>query len=58
MIECDVDIETDDGLMATFITHPQASGPYPVVLFLMVAPGKREELHEDKTHGRCTFLQN
>jgi carboxymethylenebutenolidase len=46
MIECDVDIETDDGLMATFITHPQAGGPYPVVLFLMDAPGKREELHD------------
>ena len=46
MIERDVDIETDDGLMTTFITHPQSGGPFPVVLFLMDAPGKREELHD------------
>ena len=46
MIERDVDIQTDNGLMATFITHPQSGGPFPVVLFLMDAPGKREELHD------------
>ncbi len=32
--------------MNTFITHPQAEGAYPVVVFLMDAPGKREELHD------------
>ena len=32
--------------MATFITHPETNGPHPVVLFLMDAPGKREELHD------------
>ena len=46
MIEHHIDIETDDGTMATFISHPDAGGPYPVVLFLMDAPGKREELHD------------
>ena len=32
--------------MNTFITHPEEGGPHPLVLFLMDAPGKREELHD------------
>ena len=32
--------------MNTFITYPEEGGPYPVILFLMDAPGKREELHD------------
>lgn len=46
MIDRDVDIQTKDGVMNTFITHPEEGGPHPVVLFLMDAPGKREELHD------------
>ncbi|MEQ1890131.1 MAG: dienelactone hydrolase family protein [Alphaproteobacteria bacterium] len=46
MIEHNIDIKTKDGMMNTFITHPEAGGPYPVILFLMDAPGKREELHD------------
>jgi carboxymethylenebutenolidase len=46
MIEHHIDIKTADGLMNTFITHPEAPGPHPVVLFYMDAPGKREELHD------------
>ena len=46
MIEHNIDISTSDGQMATFITHPESGGPYPVVLFLIDAPGKREELHD------------
>ncbi len=46
MIEHNIDISTDDGQMATFITHPESGGPHPVVLFLIDAPGKREELHD------------
>ena len=46
MIDTDVDIATPDGAMNTFITHPEEGGPHPVVLFLMDAPGKREELHD------------
>lgn len=45
MNEQEIEIKTKDGAMSTFITHPQANGPHPVVLFLMDAPGKREELH-------------
>jgi carboxymethylenebutenolidase len=46
MIDRHLDIETADGSMNTFVTHPEEGGPFPVVLFLMDAPGKREELHD------------
>ncbi len=46
MIDHELDINTADGTMNTFITHPEEGGPYPVILFLMDAPGKREELHD------------
>lgn len=46
MIDREVDIQTIDGVMNTFITHPEEEGPHPVVLFLMDAPGRREELHD------------
>jgi carboxymethylenebutenolidase len=44
MIEKHVDIPTADGAMNTFVVHPEEAGPFPVVLFYMDAPGKREEL--------------
>jgi carboxymethylenebutenolidase len=44
MIEHHVDITTPDGVMGTFVTHPD-SGVRPVIILLMDAPGKREELH-------------
>jgi len=46
LIEHNTEIKTADGVMATFITHPETSGPHPVIVFLMDAPGKREELHD------------
>ena len=46
MIEQELDIRTADGAMNTFVTHPEEGGPFPLVLFLMDAPGKREELHD------------
>jgi carboxymethylenebutenolidase len=46
MIDREIDIHTKDGAMNTFITHPEEGGPHPLVLFLMDAPGKREELHD------------
>lgn len=49
MIESFVDIATPDGTMNTFVVHPEIipgeqDSPWPVVLFLMDAPGMREEL--------------
>ena len=46
MIEHHLDIRTPDGVMNTFVVHPEEGGPHPVVLFYMDAPGKREELHD------------
>ena len=46
MIEQELDIKTAGGAMNTFITRPDGEGPYPLVVFLMDAPGKREELHD------------
>ena len=46
MIEHHLDITTDDGAMNCFVVHPEEDGPFPVVLFYMDAPGKREELHD------------
>ncbi|MDH3377806.1 MAG: dienelactone hydrolase family protein [Gammaproteobacteria bacterium] len=46
MIDREIDIHTKDGAMNTFVTHPEEDGPHPVVMFLMDAPGKREELHD------------
>ncbi|MEE4281625.1 MAG: dienelactone hydrolase family protein [Pseudomonadales bacterium] len=46
MQELHVDISRPDGQMNTFITAPERYGPHPVVIFLMDAPGKREELHD------------
>jgi carboxymethylenebutenolidase len=46
MIEHHLDLATSDGVMNTFITHPEEGGPHPVIFFYMDAPGKREELHD------------
>ena len=46
MIEETLDIDTDDGAMETFVCHPERHGPHPAVLFLMDAPGIREELRD------------
>ncbi len=45
-VDSEIVIETGDGAMGAFITHPEGDGPFPMVLFLMDAPGKREELHD------------
>ena len=46
MFEQHIDITTRDGQMNTFTTCPDEGGPFPLVLFYMDAPGKREELHD------------
>jgi carboxymethylenebutenolidase len=46
MVEQHIDIATADGAMNSFVVHPDTGGPFPVVLFYMDAPGKREELHD------------
>ncbi len=62
MIEQELDLQTKDGAMNTFITRPDGEGPYPVIVFLMDAPGKREELHDMArriaTVGYYVYLPN
>ncbi len=62
MIEHLLDIATADGAMNSFVVHPEEGGPFPVVLFYMDAPGKREELHDMARRiaavGYCVVLPN
>ena len=62
MIEHHIDISTADGAMNSFVVHPEEGGPFPVVLFYMDAPGKREELHDMARRiaavGYCVVLPN
>jgi len=46
MIEQTVEIATKDGATTTFIAHPERGSPHPVIVFLMDAPGIREELRD------------
>jgi len=46
MIEEFVDLQTADGVMPTWVIRPERSGPYPLVLFLMDAPGMRQEIRD------------
>ena len=46
MHERTLDIDTGEGLMETFICHPERGGPHPTVMLLMDAPGIRDELRD------------
>ena len=62
MIEHHLNLPTADGAMNTFVVYPDEGGPFPVVLFYMDAPGKREELHDMACRlaavGYCVVLPN
>jgi carboxymethylenebutenolidase len=62
MIESEIELQTADGRMSTFVTRPEEGGPHPLVLFYMDAPGKREELHDMArrmaTTGYAVLLPN
>ena len=53
MIERHADIPTPDGTMRTFLCHPERDGPHPAILFLMDAPGIREELRDMARRLAC-----
>ncbi|MGH0028838.1 MAG: dienelactone hydrolase family protein [Myxococcota bacterium] len=46
MQEKTLEIATPDGVMETFVAHPDGEGPFPVVVLYMDAPGIRGELHD------------
>lgn len=62
MIEICPSIPTPAGHMQTFVCHPEREGPHPAVLFLMDAPGIREELRDMVRRiasvGYCVLLPN
>jgi carboxymethylenebutenolidase len=39
MIEENIDIQTANGSMNTFVVFPEEDGPHPVVLFFFGGPG-------------------
>jgi carboxymethylenebutenolidase len=62
MIEHEIEIDTGEGAMGTFVVHPADGGRHPLVVFLMDAPGKRPLLHSMArriaSHGYCVMLPN
>ncbi len=46
MIERQVEVQTPDGSMTTFLFHPEEEGPFPVVLYVMDAPSIRIQLKD------------
>lgn len=41
-----VELDTGEGRMPTWISHPEAPGPHPLVMYLMDAPSIRPALHD------------
>ncbi len=60
MIDRTLQIETRDGVMETFLAHPDARTPAPAVVLYMDAPGIREELRDFArriaAEGYCCLL--
>src|SRR5689334_23423310 len=54
MIDRQIAIPTKDGHTATFISHPERGGPFPVILFYMDAPAIREELRDMARRFACS----
>jgi carboxymethylenebutenolidase len=46
MIEREIEVTTAEGVLPTFLFHPEHDGPHPVVLYLMDAPGIRPALRD------------
>ena len=62
VIERHLEIQTAEGSMSTYVVHPEGPGPFPVVVFLMDAPGKRPLLpsmaHRIAETGYFVMLPN
>src|SRR5271170_3121662 len=44
MIEKEIQVQTADGTMTTFVVHPEGEGPFPVALLYMDGMGYREQI--------------
>lgn len=62
MMDFETDIPTKDGMMNTFIAHPDGDGPFPAVFMYMPASGIRDELRDMARrlagHGYYVLLPN
>jgi len=47
MAEREIDVRTADGVMTTFLVHPDSGGPFPVALLFMDGVGYREQVREN-----------
>lgn len=47
MIENEISVPTADGLMTTFIAHPDGPGPFPVAVLYMDGVGYREQIKQN-----------
>lgn len=60
MIDRTLEIQTPDGVMETFLAHPDGRTPAPAILLYMDAPGIREELRDFArriaAEGYCCLL--
>lgn len=46
MADYEIDIETSDGAMNTFVAHPAGDGPFPSIFMYMPSSGIRDELRD------------
>ena len=46
MHEYELEIQTKDGTMDTFVCHPEEEAPFPALIIYMDAPGIRDELRD------------
>lgn len=60
MVEKEIQVRTADGVMDTFLAHPDDTSAMPVVILYMDAPGIREELYDFTrriaAEGYCCLL--
>ena len=60
MIDRTLQIQTPDGVMETFLAHPDGRTPVPAIILYMDAPGIREELRDFArriaSEGYCCLL--
>ena len=47
MIEKEIQVQTADAAMTTFVVHPDGQGPFPVALHSMDGIGYREQVKEN-----------
>jgi len=47
MFEAEIPVGTSDGIMTTFVAHPEGEGPFPVAVLFMDGVGYREQVKDN-----------